>query len=224
MANTASPTQTAGLSKKQFAYDRIKHMIINGRFAPHEALVERQLCQEIGVSRTPVREALQMLVNDGMLQNVDGKGIFLRQVNLRDLIELFELRLALESLAVSLFVERATDADIAQLRNIFDYAEHALAADDHQTFMKYDMDFHNFIAAGSRNHQLYETIESNYDRIRMMAVSVQDDPVLCRMASENHAEVMHAIEQRDRDAAVKAMIAHVNDVKNYHQSRFYLYQ
>lgn len=221
--SSANTSPASGKTKKQFAYDRIKEMIISGRFSPRDALVERQLCQELGISRTPVREALQALVNDGMLES-DGKGIFLRQVNLRDLIELFELRLALESLAIHLFVERATDDDIAQLRSLFETAEAALQADDHNKFMEYDMQFHSFIASGSKNHRLCETIESNYDRIHFMAVSVRNDPVLCRMASENHAQIMRAVEQRDKDAAVQCMIKHINEVKSYHQNRFYLYQ
>lgn len=117
-------------SKKEIAYQGIRQMILSGKYTPSDTLPERQLCQELGVSRTPVREALQALVNDGMLEIIEGKGVVVRKVNLRDLIEIFELRLALESLAVYLFVERATADTVAQLRRIFDTAEQALIDDD----------------------------------------------------------------------------------------------
>lgn len=215
----SSPTKT----KKDIAYVGIKDMIINGRFDSRDPLVERQLCQELGVSRTPVREALQALVNDGLLENVEGKGIFLHQVSLRDLIELYELRLALEALATYLFVERSTDAEVKHLRNIFELADAALREDDHEKFMEYDMQFHGFIAAESKNQRLCETIESNYDRIHMMALSARNDPELCQIALDNHTAIMQAIEQRDKDAASMAMVRHIDQVKSYHQAHFYLY-
>ena len=218
-AEVSASTRT----KKDIAYAGIKDMIIGGRFTSRDPLVERQLCQELGVSRTPVREALQALVNDGLLENVEGKGIFLHQVSLRDLIELYELRLALEALATYLFVERATDAEVKHLREIFEQADAALREDEHEKFMEYDMQFHGFIAAESKNQRLRETIESNYDRIHMMALSVRNDPELCQIALENHTAIIQAAEQRDKEAASKAMVRHIEQVKAYHQAHFYLY-
>lgn len=218
MANTTSS------SKKEIAYQGIKEMLLSGRFNSSETLSERQLCQELNVSRTPVREALRMLANDGMLEIIEGKGVVVRKVNLRDLIEVFELRLALEALAVQLFIERAADSDIKELRNIFDTAEQALAQGDRKTFMDHDMKFHHYIARGSKNTRLSQTIFNNYDQIQLMAVSVRDDIELCKTASAQHRAIMEAIERRDKQAAVSAMMEHIQQTKQYHQDRYYLYE
>ena len=211
-------------SKKEIAYQGIRQMILSGKYTPSDTLPERQLCQELGVSRTPVCEALQALVNDGMLEIIEGKGVVVRKVNLRDLIEIFELRLALESLAVYLFVERATADTVAQRRHIFDTAEQALIDDDHPTFMEYDMKFHHYIAQESKNVRLKQTIVSNYDQIQLMAVSVRDDPELCRIASQNHQAIMEAVERRDKEAATQHMSEHIKQIKLYHQNRYYLFE
>lgn len=217
-------TNSAPMSKKQLAYERIKSMLVNGELKPQESLVERQLCQKLGVSRTPVRQALQALVSDGFLEIIEGKGVFLRKVNLRDLVELFELRLALESLAMYLFVERATSDTIAHLHQIHDAAGNALAEMDHEKFMDHDMQFHSYIALESKNSRLRETIESNYDLIRMMAISARDDSELCQLAFDNHSAILEAVERRDKMAAANCIADHITQIKQYHQNRFYLYE
>lgn len=212
------------VSKKEQAYEAIKAMLMAGKYKIGEPLVERQLCQRLGMSRTPVREALQALVSDGLLEMVEGKGVCLRRVRLADLIELFELRFALEGLATLLFVERATPEIIQKLREIYDTAAHALKTGDHGTFMDYDMKFHHYIAAKSRNTRLKQTIESNYMHIQLMAVSVREDNTVCRMAYDDHTKIMQAVEARDAKTAAQHMQQHIVHMKEYHQKRFYLYE
>ena len=214
----------ANKSKKELAYDAIKDMLLSGKINSNTPISERQLCQELDVSRTPVREALQALANDGLLDIIEGKGVVRSKVNMRDLIELYELRLCLECMAVNLFVERATDDNIRELRRIYDKAQASLSAGDNAAFMEYDMDFHHYIAAESKNKKLCQTITNNYAQIQIMAISVEDDPQLCKLASENHGEVMEAIENRDKAAALKGMEDHINQMKQYHQNRYYLFE
>lgn len=218
------PADTAITNKKLYAYEKIKEMLLNGEISSADPIIERQLCQQLGISRTPVREALQSLINDGLLTTIEGKGVFLRQANLRDIAEVSEVRLALESLAVFLFVERATNETIQALRAIFDTAETALAQNDHARFMDCDMEFHLYIAQESKNIRLKEAINSNYTFIRYMAASVREDPEICSLASDNHAAIMEAIERRDKEAAAKCMAEHLRQVKIYHQNRYYLFQ
>ena len=78
------PADTAITNKKLYAYEKIKEMLLNGEISSADPIIERQLCQQLGISRTPVREALQALINDGLLTTIEGKGVFLRQANLRD--------------------------------------------------------------------------------------------------------------------------------------------
>ena len=103
----AGRKKESGVSKKQIAYEKIKEMILDGAFSKESPLVERQLCDMIGISRTPIREALRELANDGLVEVIDGKGVYVKKIGFRDMIEIFEMREALEGMAVRLFVERA---------------------------------------------------------------------------------------------------------------------
>lgn len=210
-------------SKKAVAYQEIKSRLLNGTYSLQDPLVERQLCQDLGLSRTPIREALFELASDGFVEIIEGKGVFVRKVSLRDLVELFEVRLALETLAIRLFTERSSPDNIRHLRSIFDTAEEALSTGNNEKFMEYDMYFHKFIAHESKNTRLEKTITSNYDLVQLMANSVRNDPELCRIASQNHRAIMEAIEKRDKQAAIQCMEEHIMQVMRYHQDKYYLF-
>lgn len=210
-----------GLSKKQIAYNQIKEMVISGLPAG-APLVERDLCEKLDVSRTPVREALRQLASEGLVDIIDGKGVFVAKIRFEDMVEIFELREALESMAVTLFVKRREQALIDELNELMDQQEKFYAADDHQALMECDMKFHELIARGSRNKRLCDMIVSIYNQIRQMAISVQDDQAVRDLAVKSHRKIMDAILERKEEEAAKLMAAHVRETKQYHIERYYM--
>ncbi len=216
-----NPTEIT--SKKDSAYQEIKRNILEGNLFPGQALVERKLCEDLGFSRTPVREALHRLVSEGLLDFVKGKGYFFRKSSLKDLTESFEVRLALESMSTSLIVERCEPQEVDRLEEIFLASEQAFQQKEFDIFMSYDMEFHLHIATCSKNSLLKKIITEHYDTIRIMAFSVRNDEKLCEMAYESHKKILEATKNKDKALACSIMANHIEQVKNYHYKRYYLF-
>lgn len=210
-----------GQTKKQVAYEGIKEMVISGLPAG-APLVERDLCEKLDVSRTPVREALRQLANEGLVDMIDGKGVFVAKIRFEDMVEIFELREVLESLAVRLFVNRREPVLVGMLNELMIRQEKAYDEDDHPALMDCDMEFHELIAKGSRNKRLYDMIVSIYNQIRQMAISVQDEQKIRDLAVKSHRLIMDAIKNGDEEEASKLMAQHIAETKQYHIEKYYM--
>ena len=219
--NIMKAEQKAGLTKKQVAYEGIKEMVISGLPAG-TPLVERDLCEKLEVSRTPVREALRQLASEGLVDMMEGKGVFVAKIRFEDMVEIFELREVLESLAVRLFVQRRETALVDMLNELMVRQEKAYEQDDHTALMDCDMEFHELIAKGSRNKRLYDMIVSIYNQVRQMAISVQDDQKVRDLAVRSHRLIMDAILKSDAEEAAKFMEQHIAETKQYHIERYYM--
>lgn len=209
-------------SKKKQAYDEIKRMIIENEMKKDIPLVERTLCDMLGISRTPVREALRELAADGLVDIIDGKGVYVKKIEFRDMIEIFEVREALERKAIQLFIERMDKAQLAEFQDYMDAQEKAYAHDDHKTFMECDMKIHYLIADGAKNGRLKKSIMDIYDQIRQIAISSRDDDSVRKMAIEAHREILSAVEKRDVEAAEKAIVSHIRETMELHRDKYYL--
>ena len=210
-------------SKKQIAYDAIKEGIISGKYKTGEQLVERNLCEALGISRTPVREALIALTEEGLLKMDSGRGVFVAKLKFEDMAELYDLRESLECLAVKLMVDRATPDEKQVLKKMFDEEKECLEKGDYDKFMHLDMDFHKQIAAFSRNKRLYAMLNSIYAPISMMAFMTKDEPKVQTSAISGHQALMDAIMAGDTEKAVKAMSDHVIAIRTHHTDKYYLF-
>lgn len=218
----ARARNTETLSKKQTAYNKIKEMIIDGTIKKEMPLVERQLCEVLDISRTPVREALRELAADGLVEIIEGKGVFVKRIEFRDMIEIFEVREALECMAMKLFMERIEPKNIELFKEYMKQQEDAYEAGEHDKFMKVDMKIHNLIAEGAQNTRLKNSIAVIYDQIRQIAISAKDDKKVRDMAIKAHKKILEAVLAGDSEAAQKAVAEHIIEVKNMHKDRYYM--
>ena len=209
-------------SKKQQAYDEIKRMIIENEVEKDAPLVERTLCDLLGISRTPVREALRELAADGLVDIIDGKGVYVKRIDYKDMIEIFEVREALERKAIQLFIERMDQSQLEEFQRYMNAQEQAYEQDDHKAFMDCDMKIHYLIADGARNGRLKKSIMDIYDQIRQIAISSRDDDSVRKMAIEAHRNILNAIEKRDVDEAEAAIISHIRETMELHKDKYYL--
>jgi DNA-binding GntR family transcriptional regulator len=206
-------------SKQEFVYQKIKKRILDGRYHPGMMLVERNLCGEFDVSRTPIREALRRLESDSFVKIIPQKGVFVTEISIENMLEIFELREALEKMAVKLFLQKAGDDTFEQLEKC--YREQTAAYEEGRSdlYMIKDMEFHLIISKGSNNARINSAIQGIYDLVSMLAVSVENDPVLLKMAVKHHTVIMDAIKRRNSEEAEAAMAAHIITVKDYHITR-----
>lgn len=206
-------------TKTQWIYSEIRKAILNNVYLPGTMLVERVLCDKYDVSRTPIREALKQLINEGLLCQIVGTGTFVSEESFEDMIEIFEMREALEREAIKLFIIKDNDILINKLEECYK-TQMICENSDPVNFMERDMDFHFIIADGAKNRRLIYALEMIYDQIRMMAMSAENDGNLRSMARLHHQKIIDAVRKRDVELGEKCIVEHIIEVKKYHMSKY----
>lgn len=196
------------------AYHSAKQAILGGKYGPGEALFESHLASELGMSRTPVREALQLLAREGFIETNPARGYLVPRFSTEDMRELFEVRESLEGTATRAAALYASNAEIKELERVCD--EYAMAQDI-DAWIKLGAEFHNRIVDASRNRRLTIILESLNDQIILCrrsslqsATEYQRDDVL-----NEHLVILNAIKARDGDAAEQYARIHV---RNAHEA------
>lgn len=184
--------------------------LLNGEYPPGTPLSEISLAASFRVSRTPVREALAKLVNDGFAERVPGHGIFAARVTLQMLRDVLEVRRLLEGEAAGWAAQRATRQEVDRMRElaVFHYA--VGDAGSYQNATERNRTFHSAVAAASHNDQVAGLIGQCLARMqRFMALGVNKDEFQ-RGAGAEHSAVVDAIEAHDPVGARLAMQAHLD--------------
>lgn len=195
-------------------YRTLRCEIMSMRRRPGDAIAEKQIAHDYGVSRTPVREALLRLADEGLVDIFPQSGTFVSRISVAALPEAFVIRQALEEAAVRYAAERATDADIARLRANIAEQHAADAAGDYDAFHQGDEGFHALIAESAgypRFWTLIQQVKVQVDRCRRLTL-----PVPGRMDGviAEHEAIVEAIAAHAPARAVAAMIAHIEKLKS----------
>ena len=203
------------------AYTWIRDRIATGELAPGEVVSEASLAKELGLSRTPIGEALRRLSHDGLVEQVPRYGTIVRKISASELRELFEIREALEGMAASKAASRIDDATLGELSalcsTIDAELEHA-QANDHkrlagralQRFLAADMTFHTLIIASAGNGRLVQLSDNTRSISSVMNAQRGEHPIArIRSANEAHWAIHQALVQRDPDAAQRLVVDHI---------------
>jgi DNA-binding GntR family transcriptional regulator len=196
------------LTKSDAAYEEIRARVLRGELAPGSSLDQEKLAAELGVSTTPVREALRRLEAEGWLTSSAHRDIRVCQLSVRELNELYEIRFELDPFAAALATDHLTGEDIAELR--------ALAAlpDDPTALGQLDANrvLHRMIYAASGNDVLTETLDRLWDRCdRYRYILIRDDPTVRTDSSVEHVAIIEALAQRQRGLIKTLMREHLED-------------
>lgn len=190
-------------------YDVLRDAIVSGEMAPGQLYSAYKLSDQLGVSRTPIREALLRLAEEGMVVFERNRGIRVLQTDVHDLEEIGSLRLLLEVPATHRAASLIGDKQIRALRREQDATDRAAAAGDEALWAKHDRRFHTLILEASGNHRLSGFVDRLRDHVHLRGVStVGRSRSLQAVAGEHHA-ILAALEARDPDAAAAAMRAHL---------------
>jgi DNA-binding GntR family transcriptional regulator len=188
-------------------YLRLRSDIIQGRIRPNERLVALELAERLKVSRTPVREALQLLAAQGLVVPVK-RGYIVREHTSSDIREIYEIRGALEEMAARLAAQRATDEQISAIERIG--AHQTGAIDDNRTLIVDRNDaFHESILLAAGNARLSEVNRFNSEQFFTYSVAKLYTPEEAEAAIIEHAKILDAIKRHDADAAAELARAHV---------------
>lgn len=196
-------------------YESLRDKAINFEFKPGDRINESALTRELGVSRTPMREALNRLVAEGFLTLIPGQGFYCRKLHPESISQLYELRCALETEAVRRVIERADDQAIAELVDHLDQSEPTYqTCDDFGQLARMDEDFHLCIAKCSGNLELVNMLKNVNERIRyvrtlnlkQLRLQTQNDELEGLNA---HRKIVAAIVARDSETAITSIRRHI---------------
>ncbi len=188
---------------------RIRDMIIEGQLAPGSRIHEGQLGLALGVSRTPLREALKFLASEGLIDLVPGRGGVVRRLTPRDVRNMLDVLIALETLAGRLACRAATDAQIAEVRQLHDRMM-ALYAERHRlAYYKLNQAIHTAIVAMSGNDFLAATHEGIQSRLKRIRFIGNELPENWAAAVQEHIEMIAALEKRDEARLTEVVTRHL---------------
>jgi DNA-binding GntR family transcriptional regulator len=208
MAGTAARVAVARLEDTATFADRayvaLKDVILSLDIydQQHEVrLDERQLAQDLGISRTPVREAMAQLEREGFVRSVPRRGIYVVRKTKQEVIELITAWAALESMAARLITTTASDEEIATLRSMFATFENGQLHAKLDEYSEVNIEFHQTIIRMSRNHVLVDLAENLFTHMRMIRRKTIGEDDRVDRSIRDHMNIIHALEERDTELA-----------------------
>jgi DNA-binding GntR family transcriptional regulator len=203
-----------GLSVGEKTYESLKSSIFSGRFTPGERLAEEHLAEELGVSRTPVREALHKLEQDGLIEPLESRGFCIPRDSEEEIEDLFELRTVLEGYTLKIICERITDAQIAVLEGIVNKADEALRRERIDEVFHWNTQFHDtlhgLVADKRRFHNLIVNMRKYVLRYRKDTLQYLG---AAKRASDGHQQIILALKLKDAELCERVMRVHIRQSK-----------
>jgi len=200
---------------KDQAYKEIKKAIISYSIEPGAMLSERSLSDSLGISRTPLKLALQQLEVEGWVMSVPRKGIFVKEITESDVREVFELRRANEVLVVELLIPLLNEEMLHQIEA--KYKE--LIDEQHDAFkvVQLDSEFHLYLAELSQNRRLHQLIKNLTDHFQWFGMAALKSGKSLEEITQEHGSIIEALRLRDVAVAKKAVLLHLDNT--YHSIR-----
>lgn len=212
-------TQTDDVTIGDSVYGSIRRWILIGRLKQGERLIETNLAEELGVSRTPVREAIRRLVQEGFLELKPNNGTRVRRVSPSEIISTYQVREVLESFSAREAAFHATNRDVQRLEKLVERMKRLDPIRDSLAHVEQDLAFHAAVANISRNRVLIDLQDSLHGRIlQVQSVIRKLDPT--DAASKHHEQIVHAIRRNDVLEAEQLMRTHLQHFRYVLQSFF----
>lgn len=189
---------------------RIRDLVIEGQLKPGEKVPEADLCQSLGVSRTPMREALKVLAAEGLLTLLPNRGAIVSKISAADIDELFPIMGALEALAGELACERISDEQVAAIRRNHDRMAQHFARGEWMPYIKINRAIHEAIFAAAGNAALAALYQQLLVRTHSVRFVIKKSPERWRQAMADHDKIMAALEKRDGRKLGRVLSAHLN--------------
>ncbi len=202
------------LPLRDVVFNTLRQAILRGELKPGERLMEIKLANQLGVSRTPIREAIRKLELDGLVLIVPRRGAEVAQITEKSLRDVLEVRRSLEALAVRLACERMTPQGLLDLKNAEKDFEKVLGNDDITVVAEADVAFHDVIYLATDNQRLIQLLSNFREQMYRYRVEYLKKKESHPKLLEEHQEIIHAIEHNEVETATWITCEHIdNQVK-----------
>jgi DNA-binding GntR family transcriptional regulator len=206
----APKTGKNGISVREKTYEYLKSLIFSGRFRPGERLAEEHLAAELGVSRTPVREALHKLEQDGLIEPLESRGFRIPRDSEKEIEDLFELRTVLEGYTLKIISERIADEQIAILEGLVDKADDSLNRNKIEEVFHWNTQFHDtlhsFVEDKHRFHGLIVNMRKYVLRYRKDTLQ---NFGAAKRSIDGHRQILLSLKLKDPEICERVMRIHI---------------
>lgn len=198
------------LPLRDVVFNTLRQAILKGDLKPGERLMEIQLATKLGVSRTPVREAIRKLELEGLVLMVPRKGAEVAQITEKSMVDVLEIRRALEELAVRLACERMTPEGLETLKQAEEKFEHVLGREDITTVAGADVEFHDTILRATDNQKLIQLLSQFREQMYRYRVEYLKREECHPQVIKEHQDIIQTIENRNKDEAAEYICNHID--------------
>lgn len=195
-------------------YESLKESILNGSLKPGEKLMESRIAEDLGVSRTPVREAIRKLEKEKYVKMIPRKGAYVEDLTMEDILEVLEIRIVLEGLASKLAARNISDEMKDRIRKNIESFDNASSELDRKELISLDEKFHHIIYQSSGNKKLNEIVRELQDQFQRFRLSYFNELSSYMKLANSHNKLYQAIIDGDEEAAEKYAIEHIEEIRD----------
>ena len=200
---------------REVVFKSVRGAILSGVLKPGERLMEVQMAEKLGVSRTPIREAIRKLELEGLVIMMPRKGAYVADLSIKDITDVLEIRAALEGLASGLAALRITDEEIDGLKLTALHFHQAIETGDFDKIVQMDIEFHDRIFKAARNEKLLQinnNLREQVQRFRIMYINKSNKS---KNLAKEHYEIAEAISNRNIEMAANIAKRHIENAEKY---------
>ena len=201
----------AYLPLRDVVFNTLREAILKGDLVAGERLMELQLASKLGVSRTPIREAIRMLEQEGLAITIPRKGAIVAGMTEKDMQDVLEIREALEELSVQVACDKITDEEIAQLGKNMTNFEHSLKTGDLKRMAQADVEFHDVIYQATDNPKLISMLNNLREQMYRYRVEYLKNPENHQQLLDEHEAIYRGILAKDKDAVIDMIRRHISN-------------
>ncbi|NLP40914.1 MAG: GntR family transcriptional regulator [Veillonellaceae bacterium] len=198
---------------REVVCEALREAIISGVLKPGERLMEIQLAEELGVSRTPVREAIRKLELEGFVIMILRRGTYVADLSIKDINEVFEVRTSLEVLAAGLATERITDDELEKMERLLVHIGEYIEKGDMDKIVEADSQFHDILYQATRNDRLVQIISNLREQLTRFRSISMAYPGRLKNTLEEHSRLVEALAARDQQLAERLATEHMENTE-----------
>ena len=211
MENNFKVNMNEYLPLRDVVFNTLRQAILKGELEPGERLMEIQLAEKLGVSRTPIREAIRKLELEGLVLMIPRKGAEVAKISEKSLRDVLEVRRSLEELAIELACERMTEEEIVSLGRVQNSFREAVRSGDAMTIAETDEHFHDVIYEGTRNEKLVQMLNNLREQMYRYRLEYIKDEDKRQVLVVEHEHILAALKGRSIAEAKKAAREHIDN-------------
>ena len=190
-------------------FDILRDRILNDEYEHGQKLNELALANELKISRTPIREALKQLELEGLVESIPNKGVYVKGFSPRDIDDMFEIRLALEGLAIQLAIDRMDEVHLAKIKDVFELMEFYTGKNEQDKINDLNILYHETIYQATQSQYFEQLLKDVHYYVSVTSRHSITQPERLETALKEHRAILHAIMAGDKEQAKETIQKHI---------------